>query len=1004
MKTIITICFLCFLTGSFAQKTGSTRLEKSGEKGRGSTQNITIRQTIQSTDGKIVAVGTTSSRRNGGTDGYVTIFSPTGQDTLVRKFGGRGDDAFNSIAQLPDGSFLIAGSTEVGNKESAWLVQIDETGAEINRKVFTSNVESAFQAVVATEDGGAFLVGTYQEGVMVDIRYIKLNNFEKEFEKNINIGGFVKNIKSAVLAKDGGVVLVVDTKAINKVKEDNIWVCKLDKKGEKIPFNKQFGENKYRETAAQIIRTSDNGFAIVGTTDNSRGKSDNAWLLKLDETGIEQWQKDYGERKLDAAFSVVQTNTDQYYLVGESSSHNADARTTQIFFVKTDAAGNELWKDYDGEKQNDKAYFITQLHDGRFFLSASTEGNAWFYRFKATDEILENFGISEKSFSQTDWTINTNSGFAEANKRTSLSVKLRNMTANLIKNVQIKCTSPSPNIQVQAVSYIGSFRRNETKILHIPLKTDVGIEDKSYSLSFEVLVDNTIIDNFTYNKITGKKATPQSVYFKIPPQYPKGSTGETIVKLSLDNPTKSTVQGLSVQIELPKGLTAKSPTKIDIAPLGAGKTVDIVLKHTGTIKTELGAAKPQLIYRLFNKTVKTDEVQIDALPTNNTANTGNLIVWYKPDEGKEDIKNIKVSKPKFPIELRSFTTEPVTRDNFKIFVDEESLEGSKLDVVDLTAPSMENNLYQQVYTANIELDVQKRYTIRVDVQLSNGSLVSSKLLIVEYNPEKANLHVLSIGTTQEDLKYTAKDAADIAQFFKTQANPAFKNRYVEEYSQANKTDNLEFRKAFFDLTTRYENAESDRKIEEKDFLIVFISSHGKTGNDKKYKLLPSGYSNSGGDFTAVDYQTDVLGMLDKIRCHKLIFIDACHSGLVQVAEKSRDNAEALMKISQAAIGTTIIASCKSDEKSFEDDTWRNGFFTKALLDAFKNEIYSDSKGQYSSDENKDGLITIGEIFNFIQRRVPSMVEEVRKGSNSKQNPVLVKNGLDLDIPLIFLEK
>ena len=1007
MRTLIVILFyFSLITVSFSQRTGSTRLDKSSEKLRGGKDNTILHQTIQSLDGRAVSIGETTSKTQGGKDGYIAIFNPMGQDLIEKRIGGKKDDIFNGILQLPDGTFLIGGSTKSkgDGKENAWLVQVDEMGELMQERIFNPASEMSFQAVVASEDGGAFLVGFYPDNKDAEIKLIKINNWTVEIDKNIALGGYVKNIKSAVSTQDGGIVLVGDTQKAKTIKGDDIWVLKLEKNGTVTPFNKRYGEANYLEQASQIIKTADNGFAITGMTNNSNGENMNAWLLKLDEAGNVQWQKSYGGKDIDFANSVVQTPDDRYYLVGKTLSHSADARTSQIYFVKIDASGTKLWEDNDGGKQDDWGSYITQLYDGSFLLTATTElsdnTNSWFYRFRAPDDNLDNINISDKSFRRSDWKVNSDSRYLEANKRTSLSVVFTNMTSSSVKNVQLKCKSAVKDIQLQNIVYLGNFRGNEAKMVNIPIKTGVGLDGSQYDLDMEIVVTNTTIEKFTY-KVASKKALPQYVFIRTPPQYEQGLDGETTLKLTLENPTNALAQNIAVKIELPKGLKALSSTQFILPkPIEAGKTAEVIFKYKGEINTELGAEKPQIICSVLNKGILIHEIKVEHTPLSISGISNSLLVWVSPDEDKMDIQNIQVSKSLFDVELKSYTNEPVRKDNFKIFIDEKPINGVKMDVVDLSAPASQNNQFRQFYKAKIDLEAQKVYHIRVDLQTSKG-IVSSRTLIVKYDPERPNLHVVSIGTTNPDLKYTSKDARNIASFFKNKPNTLFKKTQIIERTDSSKTDYKSIKRVFNDLTKNFENPESENKIEAKDYLLVFISSHGKTGDDKQYKLLPSDYNPSDGDLLAIDYQTDVIAKLDKIKCHKILFIDACHSGSTR-GTKGSTQADALLKISKAATGTTIITSCQGDEQSYEDDTWQNGAFTKALLEAFSNQLCSDIEGQYSSDQNNDKIITIGETINFIKRRVPKMVALQKKGRLTEQNPILAASELDMDIPLVVL--
>jgi hypothetical protein len=999
MRIFIILLTFCIVNLSFAQKTAHPRFNISGEKGRGSNEEIILHQTIQASDGRVISVGATTSSTLGGSDGYIVIFNPMEQGVKAKRFGGRRDDVFNSITQLADGTFLIAGSTTQKGKEEAWLFQIDEAGDSIRADVFARAGLTAFQSVLATDDGGAFLIGTYPINNKKDIICLKIKDWVVQFETKLNLLGDIKNIKSAVLAADGGVVMVGDTQ-----KNDDIWVAKIDKKGGVIPsFNKRYGETKYEEHAAQIIKTADNGFAIIGMTNNSKGKGINALLFKLNEDGIRQWESNYGGKDFDTANSVVETNDGHFYIVGETRSHNTDARHSDIYFVKTNTAGEQIWADHDGTKQDDKGNYITQLYDGSFLLTAKTgETNSWFYRFFASDDNLYNTGIPEKPFQRSNWKINSDNGYLEANTRTSLSVTIKNNSSSLLKNVQLKCKSPKQDIQPQSLTYLGAFRSGETKIVNIPIHTGIGLDDNQYTFGMELLVGDKSVESFPYDKVKTKKLPPQNVYIKTPPQYETSSEGETILKLTIENPKSTPVQDLLVQIEVPSGIKALSSTNIVIPkPIAANGTTVIEFRYKGEILTQSGASTPKFVCSLFEKVRLIDKKEIETTPLSNSAPTGNLLVWTSPDEGTNANLIFTTSKPTWSLELRAYTNKPITEDDFEIFIDEKLDDGSKMRVRDLSSPTRGNNIYTQIYKFSVEFKEEKTYTITVKLKTSKG-ITLSKPLNIKYDPGLSNLHVISIGTTISNLKYTAKDASDVADFFKKQPNSLFKKTNVIVKADSSLTTDFNMKTAFYDLAISNQNG-SENKIEKKDFLIVFISSHGKIGSDGQYKLLPSNYNSKYEAMLSIDYQTDIIDKLKTIDCHKLVFIDACHSGAtsgVKGEEEDEAAAKALIKLSQTTTGTTIITSCQSNENSYENEKWENGAFTEALLEAFSNQSFTDDEGSFHSDDNNDSIITIGEIMEYIQKRVPKMVASVKK---QIQTPVLVKDELGLDTPLIRLK-
>jgi Caspase domain len=996
------ILFYCLmaLNSLFAQRSTLDRFEKTYEKFKTSNDAITLRQTIATSNGRAVSVGETDAKTMGGTDAYIVIFNPMGQEILEKRMGGAKDDGFNAVVQLPDGTFLAAGYTKSKDKkQKGWLVHFSDLGKILDERI--DDCET-FQTIAVGEDGAAYVFSGGRDEE-TELKCLKMSDTTVVFNKKYSLKGAVKNIKSAVCTTDGGVVVIGDTKKSGDINNEDIWLLKLDKQGN-IGNYRQYGEANYEETAQQIIRTSDNGFALTGSSNNTNGESMNAWLLKLDELGNKQWEKTYGGRKVDYGQSVVQTADDRFYVVGKSLSHSNDARNYQIYFVKTDAAGNRLWEDYDGGKMDDWANGITSLYDGTFLMTLATESNSrsWLYRFRAIDDDISATTATDNPIHRTDWQVQTNNRFLEANQSTALSVRFTNTSARLLKNVQLKCKSSNPAIQPQTLTYLGVFRGNESKIISIPLKTSVGLEDKQHDLDMELFFGTTAVDKFTY-KVTAKRPTNNRVFINNTPQYVSNSDGTTTVKLTIENQTTNPISGLTVKVELPKGLTLVGNNVVSLnQSIPAGKNAVIDVKYRGEILTTLGAAKPKMNCSLFNQGIVSDAVQIDIAPLSKVNKpTSALLVWMSPDEDSRDIQNISVNNAKFDIKLKAFINEPVLREQFKLFVDEVPINGAKMDVVDLSASSPQQQ-YRPIFSTSIDLEPQKRYHIRVDLQTSKGEMVSSRTLIVKYVPQQPNLHVVSIGTTNSDLKYTTKDAKNMAAFFRKQAQAnllPFKKTDVIERTDSASTDQKNIKRTINDLVRRYNNTDHEKPIMENDYLIVFISSHGKTGTDKQYKLLPSDYNAADDDDFTIDYQTDVMNQLDKIKCHKIVMIDACHSGLMSGA-KNVHNAEALLKISQAAVGTTVIASCRADELSYEDDEWQNGAFTKALLEAFNNQSCSDETGAFSSDSNEDKLVTLGEIVQFIKRRVPKMVASQKRVTT--QNPVLINDSLDKTVPLCII--
>jgi hypothetical protein len=219
---------------------------------------------------------------------------------------------------------------------------------------------------------------------------------------------------------------------------------------------------------------------------------------------------------------------------------------------------------------------------------------------------------------------------------------------------------------------------------------------------------------------------------------------------------------------------------------------------------------------------------------------------------------------------------------------------------------------------------------------------------------------------------------------------------VQEITSPETTNLTGIKEAVYDLNYMWK----DKIISPSDVVIVFLSSHGKIV-ENRFKILQSGY-NPKYENLSVDYKTDILEVLNNLNCKKLIFLDACHSGGAK--EGYGGLSKAVIDLAKAQPGVSTLSSCKADEKSYEAQNWGNGAFTEAILEAFSNATFSDSRGTYNADTNNDRILNLGELYDFLQRRVPQLVKTVIPNAPTSQVPFMPEDQLDRNMPIYFIQK
>lgn len=104
------------------------------------------------------------------------------------------------------------------------------------------------------------------------------------------------------------------------------WIWKMDEKGN-LDWQKSFGGSGF-DLLQSVKNTRDGGFILAGTSSSGTGfqkKEDckgitDYWVIKLDATGGEQWQRTIGGSGQDELLCAFQTKDGGYILGGSSSS------------------------------------------------------------------------------------------------------------------------------------------------------------------------------------------------------------------------------------------------------------------------------------------------------------------------------------------------------------------------------------------------------------------------------------------------------------------------------------------------------------------------------------------------------------------------------------------------------------------------------------------------------------------------------------------------------------
>lgn len=275
------------------------------------------------------------------------------------------------VQQTTDGGYIIAGYQGNGGDYDAVLEKTDSIGNTVWVKIFGQpDVFDLGKCVQQTSDGGYILTGWTQSfGVGSNDAWLIKTDAEGNVLWNHTYGGENADCGNYVqTTSDGGYMIIGSSESFGNQGSVDAWLIKTDAEGTE-EWNRTFGDADYEE-AFNGQQTTDSGYVLVGTKPRLDGTT-NIWVVKTDAQGILQWESLYGDTDYDTGYSVRQTLDGGFFITGDSNDPSTGI--PDVYVIKTDADGNEEWnKRIDKNQSEDRGYYGIQNADGDYIVTGYT--------------------------------------------------------------------------------------------------------------------------------------------------------------------------------------------------------------------------------------------------------------------------------------------------------------------------------------------------------------------------------------------------------------------------------------------------------------------------------------------------------------------------------------------------------------------------------------------------------------------------------------------------------
>jgi|GEM_PF-7098813 len=323
---------------------------------------------------------------------------------------------------------------------------------------------------------------------------------------------------------------------------------------------------------------------------------------------------------------------------------------------------------------------------------------------------------------------------------------------------------------------------------------------------------------------------------------------------------------------------------------------------------------------------------------------------------------------------------PADRQNATTQTSQEKTTDSEKTVAEVKAELLERLLKDQL-SKNAGSEVLQNS--KNNQSAAAGSASSSPSV---HSRSLPNIWVFSVGVssfkdTSLNLRYASSDAEGVYQLFRSvKTSPVPMQRAVLLKNQS--AAKAEVIKHLVGLMKRAESS---------DLVIIYLATHALPDPDTgeiNFVMHDTDLNNLVGTGLS---QSDIDRIIQRARARKIVFlVDTCHSGglgnNILLARRGGGIAsevnQLLAQLASSIDGVAVLTASSSNEWSQEDERWNGGVFSYYLMSGLQGR----------ADANRDQVITIREIYDYLYMNVP-------EATSGNQHPEL-KGSFSNDLPLI----
>ena len=218
--------------------------------------------------------------------------------------------------------------------------------------------------------------------------------------------------RSVLQTADGGYISAGNTSTLGNQNGD-VLLLKIDESGtEQWIHSLTFSPS---DRANMVLESSESGYIVIGNTISPLNESKDILVLKTSQSGHVEWFNRYGSNEDQEGHYILSLTNGGYIICGQSIDGNTGFN--MLYLLKIDSDGSEVWEKTFGGNREDYGYSIIESNDGSFMITGMTEnsgdmsGDAWLLKVDLDgNEIWQyTYGGSDVDLSRS--LVNTGDGY-----------------------------------------------------------------------------------------------------------------------------------------------------------------------------------------------------------------------------------------------------------------------------------------------------------------------------------------------------------------------------------------------------------------------------------------------------------------------------------------------------------------------------------------------------------------------------------------------------------------